>query len=206
MDRAEARDALIRFVTCLDASGFEGRYFVTDGTLLGLVREGGFIESDYDIDFGMWAEDYDPELADALVAAGFESRGTLGKPENGFVQKFARGTIPIDLTLYYRDGGTAWSAIYKRPHEQIRSIYSAFGTEPATFCGVPVRVPSPPESYLRAVYGAKWRHPVRKWEYRYAPENLHAHGSWVWKLRFWYGRTIWRLRNRNNHIVDDETT
>lgn len=206
MDGAAARDALLHFTQCLDVLGFGERYFVTDGTLLGLVREGGFIAADYDIDFGMWADDYDPALVDALVAAGFEHRETLGKREDGLVVKFRRGAIPVDLSLYYREGDIAWSAVYKRPHEQMRSRFDMFQLEPARMCGVSVCVPSPPERFLRTAYGENWHLPVRNWEYRYGPENLHAHGSWIWKLRYLLGRVVWRLRNRGNHVAGPAET
>lgn len=204
MDSVAARETFIRVVACLDAAGFAGRYFVVDGTLLGLVREGGFISRDYDIDFGMWAEDYDPKLVDAMAAAGFAFRGFKGKPDNGLVLKFGRDRIPIDIALYYREGGHAWAAAYKGQDLQMRYRYPAFGTEPASLCGVPVFVPSPPEAYLQAIYGRNWRWPVRNWEYRYAPRNVRAQGSLIFKLRFLYGRTVWRLRNRNNHIARPE--
>lgn len=201
MDPVAARETLTRAVACLDAAGFAGRYFVVDGTLLGLVREGGFISRDYDIDFGMWAEDYDPKIIDAMVAAGFAFDGAKGKPDDGLLLKFASGPIPVDIAFYYRESGFAWAAGYKGQDLQMRYRYPVFGTEPASLCGVAVFVPSPPEHYLRAIYGPDWRLPVRNWEFRYGPHNVHAHGSPVFKLRFLFGRTVWRLRNRDNHIA-----
>ena len=204
MDPVAARQTFARVVACLDAAGFAGRYFVVDGTLLGLIREGGFITRDYDIDFGLWAEDYDPKIIDAMVAAGLEFRGLKGKRDDGLLLKFASGAIPVDIALYYREGAYAWAAAYKGQDLQMRYRYPVFATEPASLCGVAVFVPSPPERYLSAIYGPNWRLPVRNWEFRYAARNVQAKGGLIFKLRFLYGRTVWRMRNRNNHIAQRE--
>lgn len=58
-DHGSAFMAFDKAVRCLNQR-FKDKFFIVDGTLLGCVRSDDFIHNDYDIDFGMWIEDYEP--------------------------------------------------------------------------------------------------------------------------------------------------
>jgi hypothetical protein len=191
MDRELARTSLHRFVACLNES-FRDRFFVIDGTLLGLVRSGDFIDGDYDIDFGMWIDDYDDRLIDDLRVAGFSLLRSFGSRENGLVLHFGDDDVVFDMLFFYRSASTAWTAAYD-VGEQIRGRHLQFDLERATFHGIEVQVPSPPERYLETVYGRKWRVPVAKWDYRFAPKNLRAHGRLRWRMKYAIKKVLWRL-------------
>lgn len=47
------------------------RYSLAFGTMLGAIREKGFIKHDADIDVYMWIEDYSPNFIDCLKTTGF---------------------------------------------------------------------------------------------------------------------------------------
>ena len=178
---------------------FNGSFFVIDGTLLGLIRNGDFIDRDYDIDFGMWIDAYEDTLIHSLRSAGFYLLREYGDPENGLVLQFFDGDTHVDIQFYLRTPEAFWTAVY-RGKRSIRCAYPPFDLEPAVFQGVDVLVPSPPEQYLETIYGRNWHLPVTAWDYRYGPENARPHGTLSWRASFFIKRTIWRLRNRNIHI------
>lgn len=57
------------FDETMTENGF--KYSLAFGTMLGAVREKGFIKHDADIDVFMWIEDYSPNLIDILLKHGF---------------------------------------------------------------------------------------------------------------------------------------
>lgn len=63
-------EAARRFDECMREGGY--RYMLTAGTMLGAVREHGFIKHDMDLDVAMWIDDYCPEMVKDLGRYGFE--------------------------------------------------------------------------------------------------------------------------------------
>ena len=59
------------------ASSLNITYTLATGTLLGAVREHGFIPHDVDIDVFMWIEDYSPEVIRSLEQVGFHKEHTF---------------------------------------------------------------------------------------------------------------------------------
>lgn len=63
-------EAVRRFHECMETNGY--KYVAAYGTMLGAIREHGFIRHDLDIDFWMWKEDDDDRLVKALESYGFK--------------------------------------------------------------------------------------------------------------------------------------
>jgi lipopolysaccharide cholinephosphotransferase len=144
--------------------------WVQDGTLLGLIRDDALIPWDHDTDTGVLITDWRPEAEAALHAAGFRLTGALGAPENGLQHRWKRAGEKTDIFFHYLDGRAQWHAAYEHSR-QWRYYYPRFGLEAyRTPLGV-VRVPSPPESFLEAKYGADWRTPKRRWHFARDPKN-----------------------------------
>jgi hypothetical protein len=100
-------------VELLDTHGLH--YWIDAGTLLGLIREGGPLEHDADIDIGVWRRDVsrlEEVVGPRIVSAGYSLvASTYGA--NRFQYKFAgvRGTSQrdIDISVYDISGDYAWS-------------------------------------------------------------------------------------------------
>ncbi|MCA9706737.1 MAG: LicD family protein [Myxococcales bacterium] len=174
MDDQAARDLLGRTLDVLDSLGI--RAWLTDGTLLGCIREGGFIGHDLDIDLGILASDLSPALVPALQRAGLEIYERYGTPRDGYELTlrsrylYLPGTS-LDLFFFYEQGDTVWHAAYWRGH-QLRYRYPRFSLERRRFMGRDVWVPSPPEDFLAAKYGPGWRTPDPRWHGMLAPHSL----------------------------------
>lgn len=195
MDKSKAQDTLARFCGALDAAGYGGRYWITCGTLLGLSRDGDFIGHDSDIDFGMFAADYDDGVPEALKAAGFALRKTAGSRQNGLILTFSDGGPKCDIFFCYRANGKIWHAVNSgRP--QIRYYYDEFSLSGARFKGVDVSIPHPAEAVLEANYGPEWRRPVRRWHYAYSPYNVSVVGGPLQQAKYWAKNGIWQVKSR----------
>ena len=62
-------EALQRFNECFEKNNL--KYCLAFGTMLGAVREHGFIKHDLDIDTSMWYDDYTEKLPTYLAEYGF---------------------------------------------------------------------------------------------------------------------------------------
>lgn len=157
----------------LTAAGI--RPFLVDGTLLGAVREGGFIAHDNDVDLGVFIEDYRPAFRRIVEAAGLPLYKTYGTPDRGLQFSFKRDGIKVDTFFYYRDGGTVYHAAWLHG-TPIRYDYPAFTLKPLVFLGQTFLAPADPETFLVAKYGPDWRTPVTTWDWAWGPKNARA---WV---------------------------
>jgi choline kinase len=154
------------------------RPFLLWGSLLGCVRDGGFIAGDQDIDLGILEGDAHrlATLRSAMVHRGYGVRiGTdlklsLVHPEHPGL------FIDIDVVRRFRDG---W-AITNAEADPARDFHYCFdhgvfaGVQAARFVdGIEVAVPGSPEGFLEAVYG-DWTVPEAKLPYLYGPLNLEV--------------------------------
>ncbi len=96
---------LQRFDECMEQNGIE--YTLAYGTLLGAVREKGFIKHDFDIDVCVWGDQYSEKIESSLKTAGFEliysfivDDGSIGREET-----YKCNGVAIDIFYLYEDGG-----------------------------------------------------------------------------------------------------
>lgn len=187
-------EALKAFDECLTMNGYP--YTLMAGTLLGAVREKGFIKHDIDIDVAMWYKHFDPALYEKLAEYGFKrkysysvDKDTLGK-EDSFLYK------GVNIDIFY-----IYDSISDYPylcdfinHPNYRGIGGY--KECAQECGglLPRRVEAPfSDSYVRIPF-ENVAFPVM--------ENADDF------LRFRYGDDYmipnpnWSMRGQNPHIIE----
>lgn len=197
MDQIKAEQAFSALVDCLNVR-FRHKFFVVDGTLLGMMREGYFIKGDNDIDFAMWIEDYDPQIVDDLKQAGFSNLQPFGTPEDGLQFQLDYAGVQVDIRFCYRRGGKIHSTSY-RHGKKLLSASPEFQVEERLCLGKKVMIPSPAEDFLEYAYGPKWRQPVKRWKWQYNSRGLKPEGSMWWRFSYRIRRAIWLLRTWNNH-------
>lgn len=154
------------------------RPFLLWGSLLGCVRDGGFIAGDLDLDLGILERD-----ADRL--AGFRAamirRGYVVRIDNGVKLSLVHPAHPrlfidIDVVRRFRDG---W-AVTNADADPARIFHYRFDDEvfadlrAARFVdGIEVAIPGRPERFLEAAYG-DWTVPQAKVHFLYGPLNVEV--------------------------------
>lgn len=169
LDRAA--EALADFAAEMQRLGLP--WFVLSGTLLGIVREGGFLKHDYDIDAGIMADAVDVQALRAALTAGgcfrcseleWQSHFTPGPAGEAagpvvtrcpvFMKISHANGIYIDIFVHYAEGDTIWHA-----SSLFRWDNSAFDLAPYSLAGTAVLGPADADRYLTENYG-NWRVPV----------------------------------------------
>ncbi len=147
----DARDALLRCKQIFDAA--DKRFFLDRGTLLGAVREGGFIASDYDIDVGIFADEITLEEVKGLFEGTVFDLTQDFDFKVGFVDPTG---IQIDFFLTTRERGYFLSKGMRSIHNW---YFTPFELMEYPFLGESFFIPATFEKHLDENYG-NWRYPA----------------------------------------------
>ena len=147
-------------------------YFADFGTLLGIVRNGNFIQWDDDLDYGFilddkfsW-DDFEKHMAqyDLRKIREFSLLGKITE------QTYKRDGLTIDFfaKTYENNEFVAYLFFKKQAywykskndfHVQKRTHTPAKGTKQIPFLGTYVTIPANEEEYLERIYSSNWRIP-----------------------------------------------
>lgn len=146
-------------------------YWLTDGTLLGLVRERNFIGHDLDTDIGIMFEDFTPAVLKKLESVGFKVLHFFGYPENSFEIALARNGVKTDLFFFYPREETVYHCAFMKQVNRIDYVYPKFSLVDTDFLGHIFSIPDCAEQYVKTKYGENWKTPVTPWDWAYSPVN-----------------------------------
>lgn len=179
MNKDTALNALIDVTDALEATG--NKYWLSDGTLLGAVRENDFISYDYDIDLGVSAQTFNPEFLKLTSKLGFVLLHTFGRVYDGLNLTLERDGIRVDIFLYYKRGSTIYYSYFAQfsPTKARRydCEYAPVVRQQYSFLGHEFWIPKNPEEHLETQYGPEWKVPVPTWNWVTDPHNKHLRGS-----------------------------
>lgn len=156
MDLKIAEENIKIFHSVIHNSGV--RYGLMFGTLLGAIRENGFIKHDEDTDIYVLGEDRDSfyRLLPELKAKGLE---VVRNPE-GYVSLMRKNEY-IDIYFFdLRRKLNFKKYRYLRDDVVIKAYHLDKSIE-RDFLGVNIMVPMDPEKVLVKLYGSNWRIPKR---------------------------------------------
>lgn len=186
MDREEAKlpfsegnryEAAVKtMVLCKQAFNELGiPFWLSNGTLLGVARDGDFLLHDKDIDTGVWD---DVGIDHALikrkfVEKGFEFNHEFGCPGDGHEYAFySPFNIRFDIFFYVRETTNCWMALWVGDQQRRMVFPPMEDYSSVEFCGAGFLIPSNYEAWLIANYGADWKTPVIDWNWMDSPKNF----------------------------------
>ena len=152
------------------------KYFITYGSLLGIIREGKFMDYDDDIDLGIIeTEEFSWEnLEKSMREIGMVKKHQFLLNNKITEQTYTARALSVDFFLYEEENGKSISYIYyhKKDKEYKANQFSVAVNITSLISDVkriPVQagtaaVPSNPELFLREIYGEDWRTPIKGWE------------------------------------------
>lgn len=152
-------------------------YYADWGTLLGIIREGGFIRHDDDIDLTIVDSKTNPQaLLNALLNKGFEFIHALKREDR--ILEFSVSWKKLSVDFFFRipvecPGKVGIADVYydpiikyETPDQNSYKIWlfdESIKTKIITFKGIEVRIPGKPEEMLEFEYGPEWRSPISNW-------------------------------------------
>lgn len=157
--------------------------WVSNGSLLGLIREKDKIAWDGDIDFGVFYEKLKPELFSKLKEIGFVTKRCLGLVDDGLELTFQRDGTNIDLFVHYHSNSKFTYSSYSEfslfsarqiTYQLPEAVLDEF--QYITIEGYRFFVPRNWEKYLSILYG-DWKVPKPEWDYSTDPHNLVQYGD-----------------------------
>lgn len=166
-------------------------YTLAFGTLLGAIREKGFIKHDIDIDVNMWAEDYSSSLKILLETNGFKldhgylvDDGIVGREES-----YKKNGVSIDIFYIFKDqsdqpyccdfllpeGCISYSeAMHKCGGAIVRKLYLPFEKKRSLtpFESIKLFIPDNAHDLLVTRYGDSYMIPNPNWGIRSFDKNI----------------------------------
>lgn len=171
-------------------------FFLIGGTLLGAIREGGIINSDYDVDIGVFQKDIDcPMLCQAITSSQSFCLKDIVDPH--LVKVMHENGVELDIFLHdYHDGKVRHKG---RVHEWFNDDFCLGAVE---LFGERFNVPKNAAKWLEENYGY-WKNPILFYNVSYDTPNrkyVTETPDAIYHLSNQIQKSI-KLRNYSNYIL-----
>jgi len=178
---------------------FNCKHWVQDGTLLGFVRENGFISHDPDTDMGILFDSFTPECLKEILLKGFSLQYLFGYIENSFEIALTRSGVKTDLFFHYINENNqqyhcAFANFTSKGNSRFDFLYKPFETKEKEYLGYNFSVPFDEMEFIETKYGSNWSTPQAAWCYATSPFNVKPTGIFcensIVKEKFdnWFGK------------------
>jgi hypothetical protein len=138
----------------------DSTFRITDGTLLGMVRDGHLIKHDNDIDFDVIASSGSESMIRNLAC---EKKWTIGREvffDNKLQQLafYDKNQLIIDFLFWYKEGGFCVN-FSERNHVRIQPSNFFMNLKSEYYSSLLLRVPKKIDEWLIYRYGENWMIP-----------------------------------------------
>jgi hypothetical protein len=163
-------------------------YWLEYGTLLGVIRDNSFIKHDYDVDLGLFLEDYSKDIEKVFNKHGFKKvrKFSIDKGEYGLEESYVFNDVAVDLFYFTRKDNQMYSHGFKNEEGKswvqtvkdnggliVREIYFPYsGFKKQEFLGREYSVPYDSDAHLKAFYGEEYKEPNPNWDPYTMAENV----------------------------------
>lgn len=155
-------------------------YWLAGGTLLGWYRDCGIIPHTQDVDFAIWAHEYDTSIKKAFLGNSIvRIWGTLGMLNDSFEFRMYNDKFTFDLFLTYKLNETIQWCGYQVNRLKYRRYLPNFDKLcSAELLNNKLYVPCDPVAYLNKEYGRpdRWKTPKEK---NYTWSNVVFNSKWT---------------------------
>lgn len=173
MDIDSATEVLKEITKIMDKAGIT--FFLRQGTCLGAIRDGSLIPWDDDIDLGSVMGLH------GLIEKSVDSTVTILR-QNGYITELTHLDHCLHVVMVKSSIRTEWlcykvfgDSIYQYP--AVKTPVSLFtNLKEIHFVGEEVKVPNPPDEYLRLKYGEDWMTPKQSGSYEKDVMDLITEG------------------------------
>jgi hypothetical protein len=194
MDIDSATEVLREVSTILNDAGVT--FFLRQGTCLGAIRDGAIIPWDDDIDLGSVIGLH------GFVEESIESVASTLR-QNGFITKITHQDLCSQVVLVKSFIRIEWlcykvfgDSIYQYP--AVKTPVSLLtNLKTIQFIGEEMKVPNPPEEYLRLKYGESWKIPKQVGSYERDIIDLITEGRTPGRAG-WFKQILARYITRQN--------
>lgn len=156
MDKVIALEAMKVSISIL--SKYNVKPFLMWGTLLGAIREHGFIPHDTDVDMGIKVEDVNS--LERAIPELYSNEFKICRYKKGYIYSFIYKGVICDFDVI-RKAFFPYSLNFAFVLEQLFPKRFFLSLDKICFCGLDVYVPHNPESFLECRYGKDWRVPQK---------------------------------------------
>ena len=178
-------ELLLKVGEILDEEGIT--YWLNYGTLLGAYRDNAFIPHDYDMDLGVYLEDY-ARIVPLMEKHGLKLKdhyrfNSWENPEN-YAYRFEWKGVYLDFNFYIREGNMVHTYLPlflpdesygPGCHAKVLAEYNEYpftGVKSMPFLGKMFSVPENTEEFLIANYGPDYMTPIKDFDYHDVVKGL----------------------------------
>ena len=170
--RKHGKEALRLFVNCMETNNVH--YTLAFGSILGAIREHGFIKHDLDIDIFVWYRDFSSSLIPMLEKVGFSLCRSISIDSDKYGREDTVQYKGVHIDVFY-----LYPAIDKYPYccdflpvdgnrrlPRRVEIPVSYNRKRAVFEGINVYIPENAEQVCEFRYGPDYMTPDPNWHWR----------------------------------------
>lgn len=161
---------------------YKVKYWLTDGTLLGLYREGDFISHDKDTDIGIDFQTFSVECFLELKD-NFKIEHVFGYVDDSLEIALNRNAVKTDLFFFYNRNNKYYHCAFSEwmpdSYRRIDYEYDLFDIKEQLFLNNKFNIPEDPLNFIITKYGEDWEKPDKSWRYDYSPKNHIKTDIWI---------------------------